>query len=106
MSDWELACIGDPAYDFAQLQSFVPTVSGRWDWPRALDYYEEVSGLHVEAATIEYYKILYSLVSVLFTTNAARMIDEGDRLARLCWVATQVNLFGRTSLANSCGVMA
>jgi aminoglycoside phosphotransferase (APT) family kinase protein len=105
MSDWELACLGDPAYDFAQLQAFIPNVGNRWDMARALDYYEEVSGIHVEQTTIEYYRLLYSLVSAMYTHNAARMIHEGDRLARLCWVATQVNLFARTSLATTCGIL-
>lgn len=106
MSDWELACLGDPAYDFAQLQSFVPIVGERWDMARALEYYEEVSGIHVELATIEYYRLLYSLLSAMYTHNAARMIADGDRLARLCWVATQVNLFARTSLASTCGILS
>jgi aminoglycoside phosphotransferase (APT) family kinase protein len=105
MSDWELACIGDPAYDFAQLQAFIPVVSGRWDENRALEYYEEVSGIHIEPATIAYYRLLYSLISVMYTHNAARMIADGDRLARLCWVATQVNLFARTSLGTTCGIL-
>ena len=46
MSDWELACIAEPAYDLAQVQEMVPTIEreGRhvWGWPEALAHYERL----------------------------------------------------------------
>jgi len=104
MSDWELAIIGDPAYDWAQLQDFVPTVvrDGRqvWGEPQALAYYESVSGIHVEPATIDWYRALNSLVKFTYAQNAVRALRAGlNGSVRLAWVATEVRYRSERALA-------
>ena len=51
MSDWELACIAEPAYDIAQIQEMVPTIErdGRrlWGLDEALAYYRDRTGIEV-----------------------------------------------------------
>jgi aminoglycoside phosphotransferase (APT) family kinase protein len=104
MSDWELAIIGDPAYDWAQLQDFVPTVirDGRqvWGEPQALAYYESVSGIHVEPATIDWYRAVNNLVKFTYTQNAVRALRAGlNASVRLAWVATEVRYRSERALA-------
>ncbi len=108
MSDWELARLGDPAYDWAQLQDFAAdvVVDGTlvWGLQPALDYYEEISGIHVEAASVAYYRKLYSLVMVMFCHNAAIPVVRGtDLMARLCWPSTEVLYRGQRMMAAMIG---
>ena len=105
MCDWELACLGDPTYDFAQLQAFLPEIGSQWGLTQGLEYYEEISGIHIEPGTIDYYRVVNALHGAMFTQNAARLIADGDKLARLCWGATQVNLQFRVILAKACGLL-
>lgn len=111
MSDWELASLGDPASDFAYMQHLMPTVArngeARWGLTQGLEYYEQVSGLHVDAASVDYYRILGALEMVIFAHNAALPLVQGtDHLARLAWVATEVLYWAKDRLARASGVFA
>lgn len=111
MSDWELASLGDPASDFAHIQDFLPDIvrGGEvvWGLGPALAYYEEVSGLHVEPASIEYYRTLGALEMVVFAHNSAVPLVQGtDHLARLAWVSTEVLYWAKNLLAGAAGVFA
>jgi aminoglycoside phosphotransferase (APT) family kinase protein len=111
MSDWELASLGDPAMDFAYMQHFMPTVArrgeNRWGLARALEYYEQISGIHVDVASVDYYRIVGALETVIFAHNAALPLVQGtDCLARLAWVSTDVLYGAKYRLAKACGVFA
>lgn len=109
LSDWELARLGDPAYDWAQIQDLIGdiTVDGEtvWGLQPALDYYEELCGIHVEAASVIYYRMLYSLIGVMFCHNAAIPVTKGtDLSARLCWPSTEVLYRMQRTMAAIVGV--
>ena len=70
MSDWELASIGDPANDWARCNGFKPVVAGRWDERRLFDYYEEVSGLHIDGKSVDYYRLVYALEMLVVCLHA------------------------------------
>lgn len=110
LSDWEEASLGDPAFDFAHTQEFLPGepgwVDGSFGTRAALDYYENVSGIHVELASLAYYRILRSLEVVLFSHHAALPLVAGtDLMARLGWVATEMLYVGQTGLARAAGIL-
>jgi aminoglycoside phosphotransferase (APT) family kinase protein len=95
MSDWELACIAEPAYDLAQMQEMVPVIEreGRvlWGWDDALRHYRQRSGIDVTMARVEWYRQFYALPMFLFTHNAARHVHlNGNRLARFAWTSTEM----------------
>ncbi|MBI1179427.1 MAG: phosphotransferase [Alphaproteobacteria bacterium] len=109
MSDWELARLGDPAYDWAQLQDFAADVviDGElvWGLQPALDYYEEISGIRVDPASVQYYRMLYSLIMMMFCHNAAIPVVRGtDLMARLCWPSTEVLYRAQCMMAAMVGV--
>ncbi|HEX9684132.1 MAG TPA: phosphotransferase family protein [Acidimicrobiales bacterium] len=111
MSDWELASLGDPTSDFAHVQDFIPDIvrdrEVRWGLGPALEYYEEVSGLHVTTEAIEYYRAVGFLEMIVFAHNAAVPLVEGtDHLARLAWVSTEVLYWAKNLLAGATGVFA
>jgi aminoglycoside phosphotransferase (APT) family kinase protein len=95
MSDWELACIAEPAYDLAQMQDMVPVIEreGRvvWGWDDALRHYRRVSGIDVTMDRIDYYRRFYALPMFLFTHNAGRHVHlNGNRLVRFAWTSTEM----------------
>jgi aminoglycoside phosphotransferase (APT) family kinase protein len=95
MSDWELACLAEPAYDFAQIEQMVPVIErdGRsiWGWTDALRYYERRTGIDVTIDRVEYYRRFYALPMFLFSHNAARQVHcNGNRLARFAWTSTEM----------------
>ncbi len=109
MSDWEMASLGDPAYDWAQLQDTVPDVvedgSQRWGLDQALAYYEKISGIHVEKSSIDYYRIVYGMEAVVYSHHAALPIVQGtDYMARLSWVSTEVLYRFMSRLASAVGI--
>ena len=107
MSDWELASLGDPAYDFAWCQGFRGVVvEGKWDFQSLLDYYEEVSGIHIDQASVGYYGLIQALEGVVFTHNASiPVVEQENLLARLCWVSTEVHHTMTAGLARGAGVL-
>jgi aminoglycoside phosphotransferase (APT) family kinase protein len=110
MSDWELASIGDPAYDFAQLQDLVPIVGPpehpRWDLNRALAYYEEITGIHIERASMHFYRVLYAVEKACTALAAIRAVAAGKPAARLGWCATEVLYRARRTLMDAAAVGA
>ena len=107
MSDWELASLGDPANDWARCHGFVPTIPGRWDEQRLLDYYQSVSGLHVERASLAYYRLVYALEMLIVCHHAALPILKGQsRDARLSYLATAPIHAFHMRLAQAMGLQA
>lgn len=108
MSDWELARIGDPAYDWAQIQDFVRdvVVEGRlvWGLGPALDYYRELTGYEVDPASIDYYRRLYGLYLVLAGESAAAKLAQGDRNCRVAWLAAELLHRGLCALGMAIGI--
>jgi aminoglycoside phosphotransferase (APT) family kinase protein len=109
MSDWELASIGDPAYDFAQLQDLIPAVgpaeSPRWGLGPALAYYEEISGIPIERSSLYYYRTLYAIQKACTALAAIRAISDGRHAARLAWAGTEVLYRTRRTLAEAAGLL-
>jgi aminoglycoside phosphotransferase (APT) family kinase protein len=107
MSDWEMACLGDPAMDFALVQNFLDEVheDGKclWGLQAALDYYHSLTGIHINPETITYYKRMYGLNRIQFSQAAARQLEMQDQLCRLPWLAVEVLHLGQTALANAIG---
>jgi aminoglycoside phosphotransferase (APT) family kinase protein len=111
MSDWEEACLGDPANDFAHTQDLLPPPDGRgfggWGLQDALEYYAALSGIDVPAESVAFYRVLRSLEVVLFSHHAALPLVRGtDYLARLAWVATEMLHLGQLGLARAAGLFA
>ncbi|MFO1377780.1 MAG: phosphotransferase family protein [Steroidobacteraceae bacterium] len=108
MSDWELARIGDPAYDWAQIQDFIGdvVVNGRqvWGLQPALDYYRDLTGFTIDPASVDYYRRLYGLYLVLMSQSAARKLQDGDRFCRLAWVAAEILHRAQCALGMAIGI--
>jgi aminoglycoside phosphotransferase (APT) family kinase protein len=108
MSDWELASIGDPAFDFAQLQDLIPTIGPvedpRWGLGHALAYYQEVSGITIDRGNLHYYRILYAIDKACNGLGGLRMISQGHLGARFAWVGTEVLYRARRTLAEAAGL--
>ncbi len=106
MSDWELASLGDPAYDFSWCQGFTAVVvEGKWNLQSMLDYYEEISGIHVKASSVQFYYLIQALEGTVFTHNAAvPVVERENLLARLCWVSTEVHHSMQSTLARAMGI--
>lgn len=108
MSDWELTRIGDPAYDWAQIQDFIGdvVVNGRqvWGLQPALDHYRDLTGLTIDPASIDYYRRLYGLYLVLMSQSAARKLQEGDRFCRLAWVSSEILHRAQCALGMAIGI--
>lgn len=109
LSDWELAAIGDPAYDFAQIQEMVPEIvrdgCRLWGWPEAIAYYRECGGSDVTQERIEFYRQLYGLLQFVYTQHAAaqvRRMDHPD--LRFVWNATEVAFRSEIRLARLFGM--
>ncbi|MFZ2178023.1 MAG: phosphotransferase [Rhodococcus sp. (in: high G+C Gram-positive bacteria)] len=104
MSDWELAAIGDPAYDFAQCQELVADVviNGHrlWGVPEALDYYRELTGRTVRPERVDYYRDVVALLQHVYTQHAAWVVStyESPPL-RFVWTATEVAFRSELRLA-------
>ncbi|MEJ7935045.1 phosphotransferase family protein [Sphingobium sp. AN558] len=94
MSDWEEASIGDPAADFASMQSMYPVImrDGEpiWGLQHAIDYYNEVSGHGVTRANVDYYLSLRTLGSILYGQKSAVIMHEGKADIRQGWTGTEV----------------
>jgi aminoglycoside phosphotransferase (APT) family kinase protein len=108
MSDWELACLGDPAYDFSQLQEMIPTIrrDGRqvWGWDQALEFYAGISGIEVTMERVNYYRGMHGLISFLYTHNAAaQMRIHGLRDLRFTWTAWENSYRSNIRLAQEVG---
>ena len=89
MSDWELCGLGDPAYDFAQLQDMIPEIvrDGRqvWGWAPALDYYAELTGWSVTKPRLDYYRRLHGLIMYMFGHHTAHLVcHQGARACVPC----------------------
>ncbi|MBT7369561.1 MAG: phosphotransferase family protein, partial [Gammaproteobacteria bacterium] len=110
MSDWELAALGDPAYDWAQIQDLVPEINvdgeNIWGLQKALNYYEDLCGIHVDATSVQYYRVLYGLIMTMFSHNAGVPLVNGtDLMARLAWVSTEMVFRGQSGLAAVTGIV-
>jgi aminoglycoside phosphotransferase (APT) family kinase protein len=106
MSDWELAIIGDPAYDFCQLQNLVPQIEGKWGWPEALAYYRDLTGTTVDQEQIAVYRAIYSVQQLAYALNAAKsIIDRRDDQIRLCWVGSEILYYAVSQLAAAADIL-
>lgn len=108
MSDWELACIAEPAYDIAQCQEMIPTIvrDGRqvWGLEQALDFYRGLTGIEVTPERVVYYRRFYALPMFLFTHNAGRHVHvHGNRLARFAWTSTEMQYWAQMRFADTGG---
>lgn len=111
MSDWELACLGDPASDFAHVQRLTPTIRDAagetvWSLQHAVAYYEEVSGLSVDLGRVQYYHRMSALETVMYSHYAAiPLMDRSDLSARRGWVSTEVLFEAQKRLAETAGIL-
>ncbi|MFN2539948.1 MAG: phosphotransferase [Mycobacteriales bacterium] len=105
LSDWELARIGDPAYDLAQVQDMVPTINrdGRqlWDWGQALDHYNSVAPHPVTQERLQWYRDCYGLLQLSYAANAAAHARSGSSL-RFAWTGYEIAYHAERRLAALC----
>lgn len=104
MSDWEMAVLGDPAYDFAQCQAMVPEIvrDGRriWGMPEALDYYRRRTGTLLSMERVDYYRELYGLLQFTYTQHVSSIVRGLDPAPlRFVWTATEVAFRSELRLA-------
>ncbi|WP_216892266.1 phosphotransferase family protein [Nocardia alni] len=104
MSDWELAAIGDPAYDFAQCQELVAdvVVDGRrvWGMPEALEFYRDLTGSTVTMDRVDYYRDVMALLQHVYTQHAAWVVRRHEvPPLRFVWTATEVAFRSELRLA-------
>ena len=82
LSDWEQCSIGDPAQDFARTQDLLPHVvrDGKvlWSMRHALNYYEELTGIHIEEATVDYYRLLGCVEGAVYFHIALQSVADGS----------------------------
>jgi len=83
------------AADFAFMQNFAPEIERRgknvWGLEKALAFYEQVSGIHVEVSSVRYYFNLRSLATLVFSHNAARAVSQSDAAQiRQAWTGTEI----------------
>lgn len=82
LSDWEEVSIGDPAADFAFMQGFLVDIARGsetiWGLQPALDYYENLTGIRIPVATVQYYQLLRSLRLAIMSHNSARSLRRTD----------------------------
>ncbi|MBH0119522.1 phosphotransferase family protein [Rhodococcus sp. CX] len=95
MSDWEMAALADPAYDFAQCQEMIPEIvrDGRrvWGLPEALAYYAERTGTEIGVDRVAYYREFYGLLQFTYTQHVACTVRAMERAPlRFVWTATEV----------------
>lgn len=104
LSDWELAILGDPAYDIAQCQEMIPEIvrDGRrvWGLPEALAYYASRTGTTISAERVEYYRELYGLIQFTYTQHVAALVRQQKAAPlRFVWSATEVAFRSELRLA-------
>jgi aminoglycoside phosphotransferase (APT) family kinase protein len=96
LSDWEQCSIGDPAQDFARTQDLLPHIErdGRviWSMRHALDYYEELTGTHVEEAAVDYYRLIGCVEGAVYFHSALQSVADGtDPNIRRAYLATELS---------------
>jgi aminoglycoside phosphotransferase (APT) family kinase protein len=108
MSDWEEASIGDPAADFASLQSFIPEIvqDGKvlWGMDAAVDYYREVSGIDLTVDAVRYYQIVRALGTIQYGQRAAVTVHHGQADIRKAWTGTEIFHLGKRMLSAAIGI--
>lgn len=79
-SDWELASIGDPCYDWAMSQGMLDL----WDRDRILRQYEEMTGFSLPAENFTFYRVwdIFKSLCVLNAGMRAFLAGENRSLAR------------------------
>ncbi|WP_202125248.1 phosphotransferase family protein [Actinomadura physcomitrii] len=109
MSDWELAVLGDPAYDFAQVQEMIPEIhrNGRrvWGLPEALAYHRERTGIEITVRRVEFYRRFYGVLQFLYCHHAAALVHRKEAAPlRFVWTAAEVGYHSRLRLAGVLGI--
>lgn len=104
MSDWELAAIGDPAYDFAQCQELVADVivQGQrvWGMDEARAYYFDITGRRITDERVAYYHDMVAVLQHVYTQHAAHVVrTTADPPIRFVWTATEVAFRNEVRLA-------
>ena len=112
LSDWEESSLGDPASDFAHTQELLPPPTGwrngtnTFHLKDALSFYESISGIPITEERLNFYRVVRSLESVLFSHHASLpLIAKEKPLARFAWVATEVMHGGEMGLARASGIL-
>lgn len=79
-SDWELASIGDPCYDWAMSQGMMDL----WDRDRILRYYESLTGFSLPAENFTFYRVwdIFKSACALNAGLPAFLRGENPMLAR------------------------
>jgi aminoglycoside phosphotransferase (APT) family kinase protein len=106
LSDWELAAIGDPAYDFAQCQELVADVivQGQrvWGMDEALAYYFDITGRRITAGRVAYYRDMVAVLQHIYTQHAAHVVrTTSNPPIRFVWTATEVAFRNEIRLATN-----
>lgn len=96
LSDWEQCSIGDPAQDFARTQDLLPHIErdGKiiWSMRHALDYYEELTGTHIEESAVDYYRLIGCVEGAVYFHSALQSVADGsDPNIRRAYLATELS---------------
>ena len=94
MADWEQAALGDPASDFARTQDLFNHIvhDGQkiWGLEIALNYYEELTGIHIPPQSVQFYHALNCFENAVSLHHAAVPLANGtDKSVRLVWLSTE-----------------
>ena len=110
MSDWEEATIGDPAADFASVESLVPEIvrDGRniWGMEKAVTYYREVSGIPLSLENVRFYQTVRALGMIIYSSKAATISHVGPADIRQVWTGSEVAHLGKRLLGAAMGLTA
>jgi aminoglycoside phosphotransferase (APT) family kinase protein len=108
MSDWEEASIGDPAADFASLQTLIPEIERngqkRWGLAQALEYYRQVSGINVTVEAVQFYFVVRALNTIVYGHKSAVIAHRGQADIRQAWTGTEIVHIGKRMLGNAIGL--
>lgn len=96
LSDWEQCSVGDPAQDFARTQDLLPHIErdGKvtWSMRHALDYYEELTGTHIEESAVDYYRLIGCVEGAVYFHSALQSVnDDTDPNIRRAYLATELS---------------
>jgi aminoglycoside phosphotransferase (APT) family kinase protein len=109
LSDWEEACLCDPASDLAMVQGFTEAIAidGEtvWDMDRALAFYNSVAAVPVSIDNVRYYQLARMfgrLVMFAYTTTVVGR--SANATVRQSWTATEVQHAVKRVLAHALGL--
>jgi aminoglycoside phosphotransferase (APT) family kinase protein len=110
LSDWEEVSIGHPAADFAFMQGFLNEIKRGgaviWSLQHALDFYGQLTGLHVSSESVYYYHLIRALNMLVMCHNAGAAAQRTyESFIRQVWTGTEATHIAKHVLAAGIGIL-